>query len=176
MGRGEHVRKKKEAVLTPWLTPAAARGCARLGPGCLRLFLVAALLVATGCASGAPPPPARRAGEPIAGPVFRFGEDTFAFPNEVRSLNPGREDLYANYCFVMTRGVVQFLKFARFDPSGAKLPADAYAELVRQVSSRSPWEEALPPEERVGIPGYRNLQELSLGGGAQGQAGLGSRV
>src|SRR3972149_2225303 len=136
MGRGEHVRETKEAVLTPWLTPAAARGCARLGPGCLRLFLVAALLVATGCASVAPLQTAIR--EPIAGPVFRFGEDTFAFPNEVRSLNPGREDLYANYCFVMTRGVVQFLKFARFDPSGAKLPADAYAELVRQVSSRSP--------------------------------------
>jgi hypothetical protein len=113
--------------------------------------------------------------EPIAAPVFRFGEDTFAFPNEVRSLNPGREDLYANYCFVMTRGVVQFLKFARFDPSGAKLPPEAYAELVRQVTAHAPWEEALPPEERVVIPGYRNLRELSLGEEVPVKAGLGPR-
>ncbi|MEK7363972.1 MAG: hypothetical protein AAB016_08365, partial [candidate division NC10 bacterium] len=160
-------------VVTPWLTPSATRGFARLGEGCLRLFLVATLLVATGCASVAPLETATR--EPVSAPVFRFGEDTFAFPNEVRSLNPGREDLYANYCFVMTRGVVQFLKFARFDPSGAKLPPDAYAELVRQVASRSPWEEALPPEERVVIPGYRNLQELSLGEAVPVKAGLGSR-
>ena len=158
---------------TSWLTPPAARGRGRLGPGWLRLFLVAALLVATGCASVAPLETSLR--EPLAAPVFHFGEDTFAFPNEVRSLNPGRDDLYANYCFVMTRGVVQFLKFARFDPSLAKLPSEAYVELVRQVRSRSPWEEALPPEERVVIPGYRSLQELSRAEEVAVKAGLGSR-
>ncbi len=160
------------AVITPWsIWPA--RRLPRPPAGRLRLFLVATLLVATGCASVVPLETATR--EPVSAPVFRFGEDTFAFPNEVRSLNPGREDLYANYCFVMTRGVVQFLKFARFDPSGAKLPPDAYSELVRQVASRSPWEEALSPEERVVIPGYRNLQEFSLGEEAQVKVGLGSR-
>ena len=155
------------------MTPAAAPGFARLGPGCLRLFLVATLLVATGCASVAPLETAIR--EPLAAPVFHFGEDTFAFPNEVRSLNPERDDLYANYCFVMTRGVVQFLKFARFDPSRAKLPSEAYLELVRQVASRSPWEEVLPPEQRVVIPGYGNLREFSRGEEAAVKAGLGSR-
>ncbi len=113
--------------------------------------------------------------EPIAAPVFRFGEDTFAFPNEVRSLNPGRDDLYANYCFVMTRGVVQFLKFARFDPGRAKLPSEAYVELVRQVAVHAAWEEALPSEERVVIPGYRNLQEFSRGEEVAVKAGLGRR-
>ena len=160
-------------MLTPWLTPAAARGCARLGPGCLRPFLVAALLVATGCASVVPLQTAIR--EPIAAPVFRFGEDTFAFANEVRSLNPERDDLYANYCFVMTRGVVQFLKFARFDPSGARLPSEAYVELVRQVAARAPWEEAYPPEQRVVIPGYPNLREFSRAEEAAVKTGLGSR-
>src|SRR3972149_9172046 len=149
MGRGEHVRKKKEAVLTPWLTPAAARGCARLGPGCLRPFLVAALLVATGCASVVPLQTAIR--EPIAAPVFRFGEDTFAFANEGRSLNPERDDLSANYCFVMTRGVGPFLKFARFDPSGARLPSEAYVELVRQGAARAPWAGAEPPGPQVAV-------------------------
>ena len=160
-------------MVTPWLTPPAARGFARFGPGCLLLFLVAALLFAPGCASVAPLDTAIR--EPIAAPVFRFGEDTFAFPNEVRSLNPGRDDLYANYCFVMTRGVVQFLKFARFDPSRAKLPSEEYVELVRQVASRAPREEAFPPEQRMVIPGYRNLQEFSRAEEAAVKTGLGSR-
>lgn len=156
----------------PW-SILPAQGLPRLRPGRLRLFLVAALLVAGGCASVAPVEMAIR--EPIAAPVLRFGEDTFAFPNEVRALNPGRDDLYANYCFVMTRGVVQFLKFARFDPDRAKVPPEAYVELVHQVAAHSPWEEALPPEERVVIPGYRNLYELSRGEEVAVKAGLGSR-
>ena len=159
-------------MITPW-SISPARGLRRLPLGRLRLFLVAALLVATGCASVAPLETALRA--PIAAPVFRFGEDTFAFPNEVRRLNPGRDDPYANYCFVMTRGVVQFLKFARFDPTRTKLPPEAYVELVRRVASRAPWEEVLPPEERVVIPGYRNLEELSRGEEAAVKTGLGSR-
>ncbi len=165
-------RLKYSAVITPW-SILLAWGLRRLPAGRLRLFLVAALLVASGCASVAPLEMAIR--EPIAAPVLRFGEDTFAFPNEVRSLNPGQYDLYANYCFVMTRGVVQFLKFARFDPDRAKLPREAYAALVRRVAAHSPWEEALPPEERVVIPGYRNLHELSHGEEVAVKAGLGSR-
>lgn len=152
---------------------SAARQVPRLSRAPAFLLLLSTLLATAGCASVAPIETLTR--EPIPAPVFRFGENTFAFPNEVRSLNPGREDLYANYCFVMTRGVVQFLKFARFDPAWERLPAEAYVELVRQVASRPPWEDALPLQERVVIPGYANLRELSRGEEAAVKAGLGSR-
>ena len=56
---------------------------------------------------------------PSRGPAIRFGVDTFAFPNESRTKNRGKPDLYANYCFVMVRAVTQFHRFARFDPDRA---------------------------------------------------------
>ncbi len=166
-------RVEYSAVVTGRMIPAAARSLSGILGGRVGLFLLATLLVATGCASVAPLERAVR--EPTPPPVLRFGEDTFAFPNEVRSLNPGRDDLYANYCFVMTRGVVQFFKFARFEPSRPRLPGEAYVDLVRQVASRAPWEDAVPPEERVIIPGYRNLREFSRKEEAAVKTGLGSR-
>lgn len=158
-------------MVTPPMSPCATRRV----PPCTRFcLLVLAVLIGTiACASVVPLAPALR--EPTPAPVLRFGQDTFAFPNEVRSLNPGRDDLYANYCFVMTRGVVQFLKVARFDPSQARLPAEAYVDLVRQVASRAPWEDALSPQARVVIPGYENLYDFSRGQEAAVKAGLGSR-
>jgi len=135
--------------------------------------LVFTFLGAAACAGVAPLPAAIQ--EPTQAPLLRFGEDTFAFPNEVRALNPGREDLYANYCFVMTRGVAQFLKFARFDPGRPKLSQEQYDALVRQVVSRPPWQDELPPDERVVIPGYRNLHELSREQTQAVKSGLGSK-
>lgn len=137
------------------------------------LLLALTLLGVAACAGVVPLGPAIHG--PIQAPLLRFGEDTFAFPNEVRALNSGRNDLYANYCFVMTRGVVQFSKFARFDPDQAKLPTEKYIELVREIASHSPREDALPPEKRVVVPGYQNLQEFSRQEEAAVKAGLGSR-
>lgn len=113
--------------------------------------------------------------DPIRAPTFRFAEETFAFQNDSRSLNPDKEDLYANYCFVMTRGVVQFFKFARFEPQRPVVSPQDYADLVRQVTSRSPWQDPLPPDERVVIPGYRNLHEFSRAEEAAVKAGLNAR-
>jgi len=137
----------------------------------LLLALAVAGLVA--CAGGPPLDVAIR--EPAPPPVLRFGEDTFPFPNESRSLNRGKKDLYANYCFVLTRGVVQFFKFAHFAPDRPKLSPEAYTALVQQVTARSPWEESLPVERRVVIPGYRNLHEFSRDEESAVKAGLGSR-
>lgn len=135
--------------------------------------LAATLLILAGCATVPLLDVEIREGPSAS--VLRFGEDTFAFPNESRSLNRGKPDLYANYCFVMTRGVVQFFKFARFDGSLGKLSADAYSKLVREVTDHSPWETALPRYERVLIPGYRNLYEFSRGEEAAVKAGLNGR-
>lgn len=114
--------------------------------------------------------------QPPPAPLLRFGEDTFAFANEVRAITPDKEDIYANYCFVLTRGVVQFLKFARFDPDSPRLPSHLYTALVRRVTAHEPWEEALPAERRVTIPGYRNLHEFSSAQEEAVKAGLNSRL
>jgi hypothetical protein len=153
--------------------PSLPRGHWRRGrlAACCLLVLAPAGLLA--CADGPPLDLALR--QPAPHPLFRFAEDTFAFPNESRSLNRGKKDLYANYCFVLTRGVVQFFKFARFAPDRPRLSAEAYVALVQQVTARSPWEDPLPAEERVLIPGYQNLHEFSRGEESAVKAGLDSR-
>ena len=57
--------------------------------------------------------------------------------------------------------VVQFHKFARFDAT-LPVPDDTtLATLVRRVLRRAVWRKALPPTQRVVIPGYANLRALS---------------
>ena len=134
---------------------------------------VIALLVA-GCSAavgppGAPEPPAGRA------PGFSFGADTFAFRNDIRARDPRKPGLYANYCFVLARAVRQFYNFARFDPALPRLDRAGNLERVRQVVARPVWRPALPPDDRVVIPGYRNLYEVSRENEALVKEGLGGR-
>src|SRR5262252_9253077 len=136
------------------------------------LLLVAALVLG-GCASAAPLDSVLRV--PVPAPLIRFGVDTFAFPNESRTKNQGKPDLYANYCFVMVRAVTQFHRFARFDPAAARLSSAEYADRVKQVTSHAPWSDPLPDESRVSIPGYRSLYEFSHEQEAAVKAGLPGR-
>jgi hypothetical protein len=137
----------------------------------LAVILLSALLF-VGCASvpGIDAAVARAA--PPA--VLRFGVDTFAFPNESRTRNHGKPDLYANYCFVMARAVTQFHRFARFDPGRPKVSAAQYEALVADVADRAPWDDPLPAGARVVIPGYASLHELSRDQERAVKAGLGS--
>ncbi len=138
----------------------------------VRLLLLATILL-PGCASVAsldawsrqPPPPS----------VIRFGVDTFAFPNESRTKNQGKPDLYANYCFVMARAVTQFHRFARFEPALPRLSAEEYTKRVAEVTAHAPWHEPLPADRRVVIPGYASLHEFSENQEAAVKAGLPSR-
>jgi hypothetical protein len=138
-----------------------------MGPSARLLLLAVAV---SGCASVAPIDVAVR--RPSPPDVLRFGVDTFAFPNESRTNNPGKPDLYANYCFVMARGVIQFQRFARFDPLAPRLTGDDYAERVKQVVAYAPWRDPLPPDDRVVIPGYASLHEFSRDQEAAVKAGL----
>ncbi len=137
-----------------------------------RVALLFALAV-TGCASVAPLETELRA--PAPSPVIRFGVDTFAFPNESRSKNADKPDLYANYCFVMARGVTQFHRFARFDAAQPKLRPDEYVARVKEIVSHHPWDDPLPADERVVIPGYASLYEFSRDEEAAVKEGLGRR-
>jgi hypothetical protein len=137
------------------------------------LVLVITLLTAA-CASVSPLDRAPHTAPP--GPTIRFGVDTFAFPNESRSKNSGKPDLYANWCFVMARAVTQFQRFARFEPAAPRLSAPEYTERVRAVTARAPWRAPLPEDERVVIPGYASLFEFSAAEEPAVKAGLGGRV
>jgi hypothetical protein len=88
-----------------------------------RLLLLAVLLTAfPACASVSPMDVVVQ--RPEATASLRFGVDTFAFPNESRTNNPGKPDLYANYCFVMARGVTQFQRFARFEEDAPRIKTE----------------------------------------------------
>lgn len=132
------------------------------------------LLASAGCASV--PTTDTALSRPAPPAAVRFGVDTFAFPNESRAKNPGKPDLYANYCFVMARAVTQFMRFARFEPGGARLTADEYAARVKQVVARPPWDEPLAPADRVVIPGFSSLYELSREEERAVKEGLGGRL
>ena len=136
-----------------------------------RLFLLA--LVVSGCASVAPIDAAGR--RPASPDLVRFGVDTFAFPNESRSKNPGKPDLYANYCFVMARGVTQFQRFARFDAAAPRLTPQEYVARVKDVVAQAPWEDPWPADRRIVIPGYASLHEFSRAQEAAVKEGLGGR-
>jgi hypothetical protein len=137
-----------------------------------QLLTLSLVLGLAGCASVAH---SDAASTPTVGPALAFGRDTFYFPNESLSKNRGKPDLYNNYCFVMARAVTQFQRFARFDPAAPRLDSATYAERVRQVVARAPWREPLPLDERVIIPGYASLYELSRDEETAVKEGIGPR-
>jgi hypothetical protein len=112
---------------------------------------------------------------PASAGNFKFDRDTLAFANSTvfdyhegkarlrRSTGPDKEKTprYTRRCFVMCRTTVQFQKFARFEPKASPLTDEDLAKRIRQLTKHAPWQDPLPPEQRVVFPGYRNLRELS---------------
>src|SRR5438309_3000213 len=134
-----------------------------------------AVLLLSACASVAPPPVAVQPERGAAVPGFALATDSFAFPNEIRARHPEQDDLYANYCFVLARGLRQFFLFARFEPAAPRLAHEGYVERVRAVAARAPWEPAPPADDRIVIPGYANLREFSRAEESAVKEGLGGR-
>jgi hypothetical protein len=151
------------------------------------VLLSGVLLLATACATTTVGPggPATQdpqthiaVARPFAGPPsFSFGADTFSFRNEIRERRPDApDDLYANYCFVLARGLRQFFQHARFDPEAPRVSRAEYAARVRAIAARAPWLPALPEGERVVIPGYAHLRAFSAAEEAAVKEGLGGPV
>jgi hypothetical protein len=115
-------------------------------------------------------------GETAPRPALRFKVDTFAFRNDSRFHHRGKPDLYANWCFVLGRAVIQFHRFARFDPGRPRLASTAYRSLVAQVVARRPWRAPLPEPARITIPGFASLYELTREEESAVKAGLGPRL
>ncbi len=120
------------------------------------------LALVTGCSS------TRQAGTR----PFRFGEDTFAFVNNVKweygydakghwHGHPREpEPEYTQHCFVVSRSARQFFQHAHFDASLPEATEEEYRKLVRKVISTSPRTD-LPEPRKIVIPGYANLWEFS---------------
>jgi hypothetical protein len=77
------------------------------------------------------------------------------------SATENRRKRYTSRCFVMSRAVIQFRKFARFDPRGTPLDDRALAERIRTITHHPAWQEALPMDQRIVLPGYPNLRAMS---------------
>ena len=101
---------------------------------------------------------------------FNYNRDTLSFANwTVYSYENGQivshknqyGHHYSRRCFVMTRTVEQFYKFALFEPKLPRVDEPELTKRIRAVTKKQPWLDPLPPEKRVVIPGYNNLRELS---------------
>ncbi|HUI08564.1 MAG TPA: hypothetical protein VL486_16310 [Verrucomicrobiae bacterium] len=145
----------------------------------VRSGLLIVVALACGCATTTP---LRNAGRP-----FDFAQDTFAFANEtvwryedgVRVTTPHpppgeRTERYTRRCFPMAAGVVQFWKFARFEPQASPVPPEELARRIRLVRNRAAWAPALPPEQRIVFPGYASFRDLSARAGGLLRANLGA--
>ncbi|MGH7392950.1 MAG: hypothetical protein ACREM3_26370 [Candidatus Rokuibacteriota bacterium] len=143
--------------------------------GCATALLLAILAAATACAGPRLDAGAVARGPAVATPGFVFARDSFAFRNEIRARNPDADDLYANYCFVLARGLRQFFTSVRFDPAAPRITRDEYVARVRQVAARPAWGEPLPPDARVVIPGYASLRDFSRAEEDAVKEGLGGR-
>jgi hypothetical protein len=84
-----------------------------------------------------------------------------------------RPKRYASRCFVMTRAVLQFHKFARFDSHGVPLDDRVLAERIRTVTRQPAWQEAWPANRRIVFPGYASLRALSVARGRVLQDNIG---
>ena len=124
------------------------------------------MMLANGCAHRLPSKPAARA--------FDFSTDRLAYANEtVWHYENGRavevakngakagDQAYATRCFVVTRCVTQFWKFASFDPKSPPLSDRDLALRIRMLAKIDVWKDPFPASKRVVFPGYRNLFELS---------------
>jgi len=82
----------------------------------------------------------------VAVPDFSFADDTFAFPNMIRSRHPDDEPgLYANYCFVLARALRQFAQFVPLRSRAAKARSRGIRRAVNQIGAQTPWDPVPPP-------------------------------
>lgn len=131
------------------------------------VFVITVLLLlhAAGCAHRPPSTKAPR--------VFRHETDTFSFANQTvwkyEDGSPVRRttadwssgERYSHHCFVMSRAALEFWKFARFDPALPQPTELALSKLIDEVVQHRVVRPPLPLEDRVVIPGFTGLRELS---------------
>ena len=102
---------------------------------------------------------------------FDWRRDTFAFSNDTAfqygvdergklhvSLRETPAD-FTHRCFVLSRAVLQFHQFARFEPKAPRLSREEYRRRIRAICRIPVWRDG--PVERIAIPGYADLHNFS---------------
>ncbi len=92
--------------------------------------------------------------------VFSYGVDERGRLTMHLKKTPPR---YAHRCFVLTRAVMQFYKFARFAPKQPRASTAEYKKLVRHISRIPVWFPMRANRDRIVIPGFANLHDFSRG-------------
>ena len=101
---------------------------------------------------------------------FNFQRDTFGFANmtvfeyengiaHLRRGDVAKQERYTRRCFVLSRAVWQFRKFARFDVHAPPLDDRELIARIRAVTRRQAWKPELPEKERIVFP-YADLREI----------------
>ncbi len=102
---------------------------------------------------------------------FLFDRDTFGFANmtvfeyqngiaHLRHGEAAKQDRYTRRCFVLSRAVWQFRKFARFDPHAPAIDDQELIARIKRVTRRQAWKPTLSEKERTVFP-YADLREMS---------------
>ena len=129
------------------------------------IFRFGGLAIALGLSTGALNATAER--------PFNFNRDTFSFDNETalefhdghaspRPRVPGEQPKrFTQHCFVMSRTVMQFRKFVRFEPGQPPLDDNELAKRIRKITRVPPWTDPLSDSDRIVMPGYADLRSLS---------------
>jgi hypothetical protein len=90
--------------------------------------------------------------------VFAYSIDQSGHMSIHRRRKPA---LFSHRCFVLARAVLQFHKFARFDPTQPPLTGEGYRPLLLRLCRVQVWLPERPAAGRIVFPGYRNLNEFS---------------
>ena len=108
-----------------------------------------------------------------AAPQFNLQKDTFSFSNDTSfaygvdergALTMHRQEKppeFTHRCFVLSRAVIQFQKFVRFEPKRPRTAPGEYRALVRRIARIPAWFSPYENARRVIIPGYANLHDFS---------------
>jgi hypothetical protein len=129
----------------------------------LRIFLISLLALTASTGSGLAAAPTH----------FDWHADTIAFSNDTvfaygideagnltmhRRATPAR---FAHRCFVLARAVLQFHKFARFDPSLQPATEEQYRALLLRLFRIPVWMPERSATDRIVFRGYANLNQFS---------------
>jgi len=133
------------------------------------MFLALVSFLLAGCATGRPP----REKSLVRGRHFDPVRDVFSFSNDtvrvyapddtgrIVSRNRRKDEAveFCHGCFLMCRGVMQFAKFARFDPAAPKLTQAEYREKLVRLFRIPVW--FSENREKIVFPGYADLYGFS---------------
>jgi hypothetical protein len=103
---------------------------------------------------------------------FDLHRDTFAFSNDtyfqygvdeqghLHITLRAKPAAFSHRCFVLTRAVLQFHQFARFDAAQPRVSREEYRRRIKQICRIPVWSSG--PAQKIVIPGYADLHSFSV--------------